>query len=267
MIKKIIELINNKFLLCLIGYFLLTFVSTSQATSLPGVVQDLQSFPATSANTMAVTQITFTWSYPVGYTDGSLSSFLYTFSKNSTETISWSNMGSIIPSNTLTKSISTSAYTEVDMYFHIAAFIGTDFGETAHLGSYRIDNVAPTSPHFTALTETNDINIQITNIGADGATKMCCWISDHGSCNYGGLENTDLILPNEEGTYQINVRFSDDAGNETSTLSKNIKYTPIVVESGMIAGVPSLSEWGMIILMGILMISSIKVMNKQKSTV
>jgi len=266
---------KNKQLNCIIFSLLIIIGTSGNKTfaSDPGDVQNLQSIPAISADTMSVSMITYTWSYPSGYTEDSLSNFFISFNDDEFYSIDTSNFTDSnvesLNSSLLTIPIDTSSYTDVDIWFHIAAAKPNTIppyipiiGSTSSLGPYRIDNVPPTTPMFTALTETNEPTVQLTNIGAVGATKMCYWLSGFGSCNYENINTTaTLTLPHEKLTYLINVRFKDDAGNVSNTLSKIINYyTP--PDGDTVANVPALNEWGMIMFIGMLLLSSIKCMKK-----
>jgi hypothetical protein len=245
------------------------------ATSAMSAIGYVQNLSCTSGHTTdepsQITIIEMAWTNPLNYTDGQLSGYITVF--NNQEDYS------ITTGSTIDRKWDISDPYEnknsVSYYFHIAAVAsGTpnpglypnapflEIGETKTAGPYIIDTIAPTnlSVSLPPTTTTQAVDI---NISATGAYVMCISNIDYGNCNWEDYtsQKTDWLLTGGDGIKQVYVQFRDKALNISNAPIATCTYEePVQPYQGTVicAAIPTLNEWGMIILAGLILLGFFK---------
>jgi len=166
-------------------------------------------------------------------------------------------------------------------YFYVAAIKSgqppspANYGVSDHVGAYYIDNYSPINPYIKEVNDetiVSDSEVTFSMSASDIGGLDCVryWFLNYGNkptnC-LGALDDVNfpytksLELPDYEigpypKTYVIMAEFQDNAGNKSATTSYQIQYMPDIQASPVITGIPTLSEWGILIFLGIILLSS-----------
>ena len=225
-----------------------------------------------------VTKISMTWDQPTGYS--SISGYAYTINTSESFTYTYTNK----PENLLDREwdISQSFEGSDDTYYYVHIAPVSEFdpgkypdpfhiiGSTTTFGPVRIDTEAPTGPSVSSdYTRTDQSTIELTLYAEDavGTPKwMCISNSGYGNCTQ-ELFSESKTWPldgemNSETPKSVYVQFIDTAGNSVNAPILNVYYMDLSPEETQI---PTLSEWGMIILSGILMMSAMVIMRRRQN--
>jgi hypothetical protein len=167
-------------------------------------------------------------------------------------------------------STSLSFETDDAYYFNIIIDSEGEYGATSSIGPFVIDTTKPAPINVSGVTSTDRNSIQLTIDPAD-ANQVCILLNTTNtlSCDWGDIpENRKIISPTlSEGNNLVYAFFKDLAGN-TNQATHIVKYAPVdfVPEQTTvkIATIPTLSEWGLILLMGMLLFSSVLIMRRKK---
>ncbi|KPA08969.1 conserved hypothetical protein, secreted [Candidatus Magnetomorum sp. HK-1] len=179
----------------------------------------------------------------------------------------------IPPARHFSHSIERTSHTvdsEGTYYFNIVIDSEGEYGATASIGPFIIDTTAPSPVNVYGVTETDSNSIELTLEPAD-ADQVCILLNTTNtvSCSWGYIpENRKLISPTlSEGNNQIYAFFKDIAGN-TNQASHNISCSfeeneqePTTQKA---VSIPTLSEWGQILFLGILVLGALGVIHRNK---
>jgi hypothetical protein len=167
-------------------------------------------------------------------------------------------------------STSLSFETDDAYYFNIIIDSEGEYGATSSIGPFVIDTTKPAPVNVSGVTSTDRNSIQLTIDPAD-ANQVCILLNTTNilSCDWGDIpENRNIISPTlSEGNNLVYAFFKDLAGN-TNQAIHSVKYAPVdfIPEQTTVkvATIPTLSEWGLILLMGMLLFSSVLIMGRKK---
>jgi len=165
-------------------------------------------------------------------------------------------------------STSLSFETDDAYYFNIIIDSEGEYGATSSIGPFIIDTTKPAPVNVSGVTSTDRNSIQLT-IDPDDANQVCILLNTTNtlSCDWDDIpENRTIISPTlSEGNNLVYAFFKDLAGN-TNQAIHSVKYAPVdfIPEQTTVkvATIPTLSEWGLILLMGILLFSSVWIRKK-----
>jgi len=237
-----------------------------------GEVTDLDCTSGHGQVAIGEDEIRMEWGYPDGYDSNTINGFYVLFNQQESYTFTQLNTtGMTLRTSLFT--VSTDDYSNSDSiayYFHIAArdkvFPISNIGATSSYGPMRIDNVEPVGSIAGPLTTTSRIGVPIT-ITVSGASQMCIKNDENWeSCEWEGISTLkSWNLTNGEGEKTVYAKFKDSTGN-TSTASTSIYYQEITTTiEPKIYGIPTLNEWGIIILFIILLLTSIALIKITKT--
>jgi hypothetical protein len=143
-------------------------------------------------------------------------------------------------------------------YFNIVIDDDGDYGETKSIGPFIIDTSEPSPVNVEGLTSTTNNSIELTLEPAD-ADQICILLNttNQETCNWQTIpESRTLISPTlSTGNNQIHVLFKDIAGNMNQA-SHNVECNlseDEATESIHAVSVPTLNEWGKLLLFFILL--------------
>ncbi len=138
-------------------------------------------------------------------------------------------------------------------YFNLSVVdIEGDPHPVSSIGPFFIDTEPPGSPRFTVPETTNTPNVILDNIGAVGAVDMCISNSGFGvGCGWENIQESKFWNINDElnSITTIYIQFRDDVDNK-ATVSASTTYTitSMTEITGLVQSVPTLNEWGQIML-------------------
>ncbi|MBF0450291.1 MAG: hypothetical protein HQK75_06290 [Candidatus Magnetomorum sp.] len=146
-------------------------------------------------------------------------------------------------------------------YFNIVIDSEGNYGSTKSIGPFIIDTTAPSPVSVTGLSNTETNSIELTLESAD-ATEYCILknSTNIGACSWELLpENRKTTSPAlDEGLNRIYAFFRDAAENMNQDFH-DVTYTVSAEkQNDNDVLVPTLNEWGMIILLGILMFFALR---------
>ena len=231
----------------------------------PGPVQDLDCTSGHNSIAIQDKKIIMSWDYPSGHSGATIPNFFYEFNTESNYNITTGN--SQTPDLSTFETVPDSD--NVAYYFHIAPIdndfiFGPNLGPTSTYGPMRVDNVGPTGATVSGPEETNT-NLKVPlALGANSATQMC--ISNTGSgidCNWEPVAaQKEWDLTEGFGSKTVYALFKDNAGNLSGAIT-TINYVGQTLTRARYVSVPSLNEYGMMILFIVLAGCSVKHLRKR----
>ena len=215
--------------------------------------------------------ITMSWSAPESE-DITLSGYAYTVNTSESYTYTVDNVPDLI-SSTRHEGYCFENSNDIYYYAHIAPVIEIpnypfiDVGRTSTFCPIRIDTVAPTGPTVSApYTRTDKSTVELSLFADGSPSDMCISNSGYGNCTWKPFsisETWPLAGEKDSDTPKsVYVQFKDAAGNSVNAPILNVYYMDLSPEETQI---PTLSEWGMIILSGILMMSAMVIMRRRQN--
>jgi len=203
--------------------------------------------------------IDISWDYPDGYNSSTISNFYYAFNTLSDYTITTTDKK--IPVLLISGEFQNSD--NIAYYFHVAARDNTLFppptlGPTTTYGPMRIDDVAPTGASVSGPIKTErNYDIPLT-FGATNAVQMC--VSNSGSgigCTWEAVvAQKEWDLTDGYGQKTVYVQYKDNAGN-TSNATTSMLFIQPQLPLALYVSVPTLNDYGIMILFLIIAISAV----------
>ena len=164
-----------------------------------------------------------------------------------------------------TKSITIDDPGTTPYYFNMCIVdIEGDPHPITSIGPYFIDSEAPNSPSINAPEYTPSPIILLSNIGAIDSVQMCLSNTGYGiGCNWENIESYKLWIVNEGDGIQTTIyaQFRDDVWN-IATASASTTYSSTAAPDENLT-VPTLNEWGIIILGTLLFFYSFYIIKKE----
>ncbi|ETR72308.1 MAG: hypothetical protein OMM_01813 [Candidatus Magnetoglobus multicellularis str. Araruama] len=272
----------------LIIFYILLLLPFNVSASELWQVQSPFSSTHTENMPSTINSISVEWSAPSGLTPSSTEGYYvsfssplaYTFTESDTESIT-RGVGEILKLNK--SSVSTTSLDVIGetlsgtgvepYYFNIAVLDDMEVpfvpGITTHLGPYFIDTESPKFPTVSAPQTTSRSNNIPLTLGASGASLMCISESGYGIC--GESEWNDYTtswywsVSDGEGVKNIYVQFKDVAGNTANSFTSILFEREVTFSGDVVAyAIPTLSEWGLMVFMMLLLIVGVFHGNWQK---
>jgi len=240
---------------------MITIALLAIITNANAVSWDLDSFYSTShtANIKSNTEeLEIKWE---AVENADWSNFWYAFSEGSAITINDEYEGHYDEITARTLGIWENSWTRstqiadsgTTAYFFNLSIVDTegDPHPVSSIGPFFIDTEPPASPRFYVSETTNNPNVVLYNIGAVDAVDMCISNSGYGvGCEWEIVQEIKFWNINDELNTQttIYMQFRDDVDN-IATASASTTYTITSTDKALfIRTVPTLNEWGKIIL-------------------
>ncbi|KPA12552.1 conserved hypothetical protein, membrane [Candidatus Magnetomorum sp. HK-1] len=261
--KQELITIKKTFMPLILCFFIISISNICFAG--PGSVQNLNCTSEHGSTAIQKYTIDMSWDYPDGYNVSTISNFYYAFNTSSGYTITTTDEKEKVLS--LSKELQNSD--NIAYYFHVAAMDNTVFplptlGPTTTYGPMRIDDVAPTGASISGPIKT-ERNYDIPLIfGATGATQMC--VSNTGSgigCTWEAVvAYKEWDLTDGYGQKTIFVQYKDNAGNVSNATTSMLFIQPRLAQA-LNVSIPTLNDYGIMILFFILAISAVILISSQ----